>query len=257
MNFDRVATIYDATRGLPDEVTERVADRIVTATHAGPDTRFLELGVGTGRVAVPLIRRGYPFTGVDVSFQMLGQLREKAGDAPNLTVLNEDITRLSVPDGSQDVVLVVHVFHLVPEWRRSLAEARRVLTPDGHFIWGGNHLQEQHPGAVIRRQWSELVRETGTRTRPRYAEWGDIQAEVTEQGGRVAVYRAAQWQTEFRPIDLMEALRRRTFSATWDVPEDVLESVHQQLIAWGRERFEDLERPVQGTEEFMLFVSWF
>jgi hypothetical protein len=47
ISFDRVAEIYDATRAVPDDVLERVADRVVDATRAGPATEFLEPGIGT------------------------------------------------------------------------------------------------------------------------------------------------------------------------------------------------------------------
>ena len=85
MNFDRVAGIYDATRGLPEEAGTRVAEGIIEAVHATPTTRFLELGVGTGRVAIPVASRGYSYTGVDISTEMMARLREKA-DLTNLTL---------------------------------------------------------------------------------------------------------------------------------------------------------------------------
>ena len=47
-NFDRVADIYDATRGLPPDVAEQVADRIVAATVGPPD---LSHAMGAGRQA--------------------------------------------------------------------------------------------------------------------------------------------------------------------------------------------------------------
>ena len=64
MSFDRVADVYDATRALPEGVPGAITRRIEEATYAGPETRFLELGVGTGRIAEPLIAAGYPYTGV-------------------------------------------------------------------------------------------------------------------------------------------------------------------------------------------------
>ena len=56
VNFDRAASFYDATRALPDGVAEEVGDAILRRVAAGSDTRFLEVGIGTGRVALPLIR---------------------------------------------------------------------------------------------------------------------------------------------------------------------------------------------------------
>lgn len=258
INFDRVAGVYDATRGLPEGVDEAIADRIVEATNAGPGTRFLELGVGSGRIAAPLIRREFPFTGVDISTQMLEGLREKVGNVPTLTVIQGDITHLPLEDSSQDVVLAVHIFHLVKEWRQAVDEALRVLRPDGFFIYGGNHSPDAVPGAgdwgQIRSEWGRLVRETGATTSPRYAEWTDIQDVLSERGGRITTYRVATWKREFRPIDLMEAMRDRTFSASWAVPDEVMEGVHERLLAWGREAYGDIETPITEDEEFLIHV---
>lgn len=255
-NFDRVADIYDATRGLPEDVSERVADRIVTATNAGPETRFLELGVGTGRIALPLVKRGFPFTGMDISEQMMARFQEKAGDAPNLTLIQGDVTTIPLPDRSQDVVLVVHLFHLIPEWRSALAEARRVLRPGGYFVWGGNDSPPEHPAGRIRRQWNATVRDLGGTLKPRYGDWEHLHQAITESGGRTVVYRAARWRTETRPQQELEDVRGRKFSASWTVEDEVLEEAHRRLLPWAKEQFGDLDQPIEGFAEFMLYVSW-
>jgi ubiquinone/menaquinone biosynthesis C-methylase UbiE len=259
INFDRVAGIYDATRRLPEGIDESIADRILAATNAHHGTHFLEVGVGTGRIAVPLIRRGFPFTGVDISEGMLERLRQKVGDVPTLTVIRGDITSLPLPDDSQDVVLAVHIFHLVPEWRKALDEALRVLAPGGFFVYGGNTTPEDAgpDWGTIRGEWARLVREMGGDMRPRYGEWTDTQEAITELGGRITVYRAASWLREFRPIELMEAMRRQTFSASWSVPQDILDAVHERLLVWGRETYGDLEATVAEEEEFLLHVCRF
>lgn len=79
MSFDRVTSIYDATRALPRDVVERIADRVVATTYASTNTRFLEMGVGAGRIALPFVECGYPYTGVDVSAQMMNRLRSIEG----------------------------------------------------------------------------------------------------------------------------------------------------------------------------------
>jgi ubiquinone/menaquinone biosynthesis C-methylase UbiE len=260
MSFDRVADVYDATRGLPPGVDEAVADRIVAATSAGPETRFLEIGVGTGRIALPLIRRGYPFTGVDISTQMLDRLRDKAGSPPNLTLIEADIRELPLEDNSQDVVLAIHVFHLVEQWEQALEEALRVLKPRGHFIFGGNvsvGTDTRPDWGRIRQEWGRLVQEMGASVTPRHGEWYDVQEALTARGGRIAVYRAASWMREFRPIDLMEAMRRRTFSASWAVPEEVLEAAHPKLLSWGAETYGDVHATIAEEEEFLLDVCRF
>lgn len=77
---EEVAATYDyATSGMHDEsVIGNVAD--VLAELAG-DGRALEFGVGTGRIALPLARRGVEVYGIDLSKAMVARLREKPGGA--------------------------------------------------------------------------------------------------------------------------------------------------------------------------------
>ncbi len=65
---------YDA---IYDEVDERMIDRLVDLS--GPTRRALELAVGTGRVAIPLSRRGVEVSGIDISESMLARLAAKPG----------------------------------------------------------------------------------------------------------------------------------------------------------------------------------
>lgn len=258
MSFDRVAGIYDATRALPADVVERVADRIVAATNANPATQFVELGIGTGRIALPLIRRGFPYIGVDISTEMMARLREKVGeDVANLTLIQGDITDLPLPDDSADVVLTVHVLHLVPEWEQAVKEARRVLRPDGYFVAAYDGSTPGGMGGVLRAQWRAFVEETGTELRPDYGTRDSLDVLLTEQGARTTVYQVAHWERTFPPIELLEEQRNRTHSLSWSVPEDVLIAVHERMLAWAGERYGDLEKPVSTGWESLVSVSRF
>ena len=75
-----VAARYDesvADRTGPDVVDPAVA---FLAELAG-DGQALELGVGTGRIALPLAGRGVPVHGIDLSRAMVARLRDKPGGA--------------------------------------------------------------------------------------------------------------------------------------------------------------------------------
>jgi SAM-dependent methyltransferase len=72
---DRIADVYDAMMAdLPDP-TDSV-DRLAELAGPGP---ALELGIGTGRVALPLAARGVEVHGVDASEAMVGRLWAKPG----------------------------------------------------------------------------------------------------------------------------------------------------------------------------------
>jgi len=55
-SFDRIASRYDATRVLPPAQQHQIARGIMAAVRGGMGTRFVEPGVGTGRIALPLLR---------------------------------------------------------------------------------------------------------------------------------------------------------------------------------------------------------
>lgn len=256
MNFDRVADIYDATRSLPPQVSEQIADGIFASVGAGPDTCFLEPGIGTGRMALPLARLGLTYTGIDISDGMMEQLRAKASsESLNIRLEHGDVTDLPFPDASFDVVLIAHLLHLVPEWRKALADIWRVTVPGGHVVMAGNHHVPDDPGDAIRRQWHEYAREMDAPLRPSYGTWNAVNAELTTQGCYTAVYRVAEWDTEFVPAELIEKQRSRMFSHSWDLPDETLQAVHDKLLGWAHERYGDLERSLVEHQEFWISVS--
>ncbi len=255
MNFDRVASIYDATRGFPEEIADRIAERILDATHADRETRFLELGIGTGRVAAPFLRRGHDYSGVDISDDMLAVLAEKAGPASRLTFRNADVTELPFPDANFDVVLTVHLLHLIPDWPRALEEARRVLTPGGYFVMGHDRGLPGSPASEIRHQWRALVREIGAELRPEYGSWGEVESALIESGAYMNLYQAARWEKLFAPGDLLGALRGRVFSQTWNLSEETIQQVHERLLPWTQERYGPLDADLPSPWEFLLSVS--
>jgi SAM-dependent methyltransferase len=91
---ERIAAGYD--RGSPDMFDPAVLGPTVDflADLAG-DGRALELGIGTGRVALPLSARGVPVHGIDVSPPMVDRLRAKPGaDAVGVTIGDFATTRV-------------------------------------------------------------------------------------------------------------------------------------------------------------------
>lgn len=130
------ADVYD--RWYPaDQQTTDAVDRI--ASTAGPGGRVLELGVGTGRLALPLAERGLRVTGLDASPEMIDLLRSKTSAATELAAVLGDVgTPGDWPEGPFDVV--VGAFNLVLNLAGAAAQAScfaaaaRCLTPGGAFI---------------------------------------------------------------------------------------------------------------------------
>lgn len=72
---ERMAGVYDEWAGVPQNAEETVAF-LTELVGPGP---ILELGVGTGRIALPLARNGFEVHGIDASRAMTDRLREKPG----------------------------------------------------------------------------------------------------------------------------------------------------------------------------------
>ena len=75
--FDRAAEYYDSTRGLSDAGVVRQTELL--AGELGGRGRVVEIGVGTGQVALPLHDAGIPVVGMDLSSPMLDEVAGEGG----------------------------------------------------------------------------------------------------------------------------------------------------------------------------------
>lgn len=98
--------------------------------------RVLELGVGTGRLALPLAASGTPVHGIDTSAAMLTRLRAKDPDHLVATTLGDMVDDL--PDGPFSLAFVAYntVFNLADERRQAdcFRAVAGCLQPGGRFV---------------------------------------------------------------------------------------------------------------------------
>ncbi|MDG6926484.1 MAG: class I SAM-dependent methyltransferase [Nitrososphaerota archaeon] len=115
--YDQMADEYDATR---DAATPEEVDAIRRSLEGSASV--LDVGVGTGRFAGPLSSVGFEVTGADVSRRMLVKAREKG-----LTrLVLGDAYRLPFRDKAFDGAMIIHVLHVVADWRTVMREIGRV-----------------------------------------------------------------------------------------------------------------------------------
>jgi SAM-dependent methyltransferase len=115
------------------EIVRPTVDRL--AELAG-DGAALEFAIGTGRVAVPLARRGVPVTGIELSRPMVEQLRTKADEA-TIPVINGDMATAVAPGKYTLVYLVFNTISNLltqAEQVECFRNAARHLTPGGRFV---------------------------------------------------------------------------------------------------------------------------
>ncbi|HEV2071367.1 MAG TPA: class I SAM-dependent methyltransferase [Acidimicrobiales bacterium] len=113
--------------------TGPAVDRIAQLAQGG---RVLELGIGTGRLALPLLERGLEVHGVDASAEMVARLREKPG-GDRIPVVIGDFAGADAGEGFGLVVLAVNTIFALPDQEAQLAcftNAARHLAPGGAFV---------------------------------------------------------------------------------------------------------------------------
>src|SRR5262245_41858357 len=132
--YDAIARIYDSWSR---SVTEDVLFYVEEARRAGGPV--VELGVGTGRIAVPIAHDGIRVIGVDSSPGMLEVCAERARIAG--ATLDLRLGDLREPPVDERVPLVIIPFRSLlhlrddDDRRRALRAVRRLLREDGRFVF--------------------------------------------------------------------------------------------------------------------------
>src|SRR5919206_1414381 len=149
---ERVAERYDESDGgAVPAVVDPIVDFLVDAARGGA---ALELGIGTGRIALPLARRGVRVHGIDLSEAMVARLRAKAGaDAIGVTIGDFATTRVQ---GTFSLAyLVINTIMNLTTQDEQVACFQNVaahLQPGGRFVIevGVPDLQRLPPGETVR-----------------------------------------------------------------------------------------------------------
>jgi SAM-dependent methyltransferase len=153
-HFDeRIAEDYDAASAamFDPAVVEPAVDFL--AALAG-DGAALELGIGTGRIALPLSRRGIPVHGIDLSAAMVQRLRAKPG-ADRVGVTVGDFATTRVDRVFRVAYLVFNTIMNLTTQDAQVECFRNVaahLEPDGSFVVevGVPDLRRLPPGETVR-----------------------------------------------------------------------------------------------------------
>ncbi len=149
---ERVAATYDDDPALFDpEVLDPIVDFL--SALAGEE-RALELGIGTGRVALPLAKRGVQVHGIELSKAMVARLRAKPG-GEDIGVTIGDFATTTVDGSFSLAYLVFNTIMNLATQEAQVACFRNVaahLEPGGGFVIevGVPQLQRLPPGETVR-----------------------------------------------------------------------------------------------------------
>ncbi len=252
ISFDRAAGFYDSTRELPEAIANQGIQAILEA--AGPGARILDVGTGTGRISVPLFKRGADLVGCDLSTKMMAVLRQKL---PRAQLAQADASHLPFPTGHFDAVITVHVMHLIGPWREALSEYRRVLKPGGIYINARTeNANGQSLGERVMDYWQQRVASHGGNPeRPGVQEHQELQAELRRMGAELKELPIVRFSGSHSVNEFMERVANRIDSHTWNIPKPVFGASLQDLRQWVVQEFGALDRQYEEEYQFILDVA--
>lgn len=127
----------DSAAEFVPEVLEPTVDCLARLAGAGP---ALEFAIGTGRVGIPLARRGVPVTGIELSEAMVARLRDKITDE-ELPVIVGDMASTTAP-GAGSYSLVFLVWNTISNLRTQAEQVACFRNAAEHLRMGGRFVVE-------------------------------------------------------------------------------------------------------------------
>ena len=222
--FDRLAAVYDPTRGPLDPTT---ATALIDLLRAHGVADLLEIGIGTGRVAAPLQQAGFRVSGADRSTAMLQPARAKG--IPRL--IRAEATQLPLRPNTFDAVLMAHFLHLVKDPGLVLREAQRVSRGPVlglvTVVPGIARLPET-PQGRLRARFRSLLREEGASI-PDSPSPADLEARLLERFPPRELTLLSDRIVEDSAERVLRVLELRGYRELLDLPEAPFARALQRL----------------------------
>ena len=156
-------------------------EAVLDAAGAGPGTRLLDVGCGSGLTLVLAAGRGAIPVGLDISPGLLGIARERL---PEADLRESDMESLPFADASFDAVTGVNAFQFAGDPCRALSEAARVLRPGGRLVASLFAAPERSQGTVAHEAMTALIPPERTADHAPYAlsAPGNLEASLVSAG---------------------------------------------------------------------------
>ena len=141
--YTNIAKDYDKTRwggkgAFANEIQKELLDKILKLKGIDKNQKILEVGCGTGRFFIPLIKEGYNMYGLDYSEGMISKLKENIKEE-NLKfderrIIQGDARKMPFKENTFDLVISYRTLIHIPDYELVLKEIGRVLKPNGIAI---------------------------------------------------------------------------------------------------------------------------
>ncbi|HEV8166036.1 MAG TPA: class I SAM-dependent methyltransferase [Actinomycetota bacterium] len=223
LSFEPIADRYDATRGGERRGRRTAANLAPLLDPAAP---VMEVGVGTGIVALALRQLGYTVVGVDLSPAMAQRARRRLGPV----VAVADAAQLPVADAAIQQAVSVWLLHLVADRTVVLAEVARALRPGGRYLVIPTQVRVPPQDEVER-----LLFDMRNQLDPTGG-WRDDERQLLDAAqlaGFTMVDRrhASLGEVPQSPAEIADDIEARTWSHLWDLTHDQWRTVVAPTVA--------------------------
>ena len=222
--FDDLAENYDRTRGGESRGEEYAAD--LDALLPPDEGPILEVGVGTGVVALGLAKRGRPVVGLDISLPMLRRARDRLGGR----VVASDALLMAIAGSSVAHAVSVWVVHSVGDPVRLFEEVARVIRPGGlYLVCTTQRAAPDDDQGRILEEMAARVDVLRRAPRPRR-----VTSEEVEMWAAAAGFEGTRLERErswwSRPAEEIEAIRLRQWPAMRELDETSIEEATRPAL---------------------------
>jgi SAM-dependent methyltransferase len=194
--FNLAAATYQQAR---PEYPEALFDDLVVLAALQPDDRLLEIGCATGKATMPLARRGFRITAIELGDNLAAVARTNCAPYPDVEIVNAPFESWVAPE-PYALVFAATAWHFIDK-TVGYQKAHDALLPGGHLaFWGATHVFPDG-GDPFFREIQPVYDEIGESLKPgeeylRPEELPDERAEIEASGlfGDVQI-RRYDWET--------------------------------------------------------------
>lgn len=231
VDFSSNAAIYDRRHQalLPREVVGALA----SAAELQTTSRVLDVGAGTGRVALALVDYGCTVVALEPSMNMLNELQRKRGGRALGIVCGEG-GHLPFLPGLFDAIVFARVLYLIADWQSVLREASALLRPGGYFLHEWSNGDAAESWVQAREKLRTLFQEAGVNAP--FHPGARTEADVDSYLEHLGMMRTAAVPAGPGPTRTLRSFINQITSGEvsyiWNVPERVRRQCLPEFTQW-------------------------
>lgn len=254
MYFDKQADIYDKRTGLGEKTVQNIAvsiEKIIQPYHNG---QFLDIGAGTGEIGYFLQDLVIPYTGIDLSKEMLNVYRNRFDDdkkIPHLIQMDGN-TPWPLKEHSVSVFFSSRAMHQL-DHKHVLNQLEKLASRPSILILGNVKRNKNSTKSIMRKKMHNALKEFGIKEKSGQSNRKILFDAIEQQGGeRLPTITTSRWQVNHAPIDSINSWESVDGIAGQSVDPSIKTQILETLALQAQEIFTDLNQALETEETYEL-----